>query len=478
MKACACEFENGACKVCGKACECSFVDGTCTVCGAHDQSFDGRALYDDMIAKFKYLLSYKKANFELPEKEENPAVPCYDALYSVAGYYEPTNDMGYAYRDINGDGFVELFFIEPDARIFALFTIVDDAPVTVETFQNGLGYMYNNEMIFYTQKVLDETAFQIKSETHFTTLVGDKLVGFAYGREDHDKDHDEVTKDIFYLIGEEGVRTDIPEDEYKLYSNYIYDQFISYATRVSQQSNLMFISATGAMSEATVKADFSTYDAIIKTFGLMYTEVADGKYERSSFTSGKYRDGMLFDTEEDFIIYNKLLAACVLSQNSSKATFGYAKRDLNGDGTDELILLEGTKHYVLAIFTETFGKPVLLDTFNDLRVAFIDAEGSIHVFERIIPGSKKDFEYFVYDIEGGKLSVKVAFGVKCNAKGTTQEAWYKIEGGERVDIEKTEFEALLEEYFLVLGTVNASNAAEYNKENSGLEFHLAYTVEE
>ena len=478
LKACECSFDNGACTVCGKACECEYKLGACTVCGAIDPEFDGKELYDEMIEKFKYLLSYKKANYELPEKEENPTVPNYDALYEVAGYYEPTNDLGYSYRDINGDGIVELLLVDPDARIYALFTLVDKEPVTVETFQNGLGYIYNNEMIFYTLKTLDESGIQISSETHFAKLVGDKLIGFAYGREDHDRDYDAATKDIFYIISEEGARTELAEDEYKLYSNYLYEYFTGYATRLSQQSNLFFYSATGAMSEATVAADFSSYDAIIKTFGFMYTDVAGGKYVRSSYTSGKYREGMIFNTEDDFVIYNKLLAACVLTQNSSSATFGYAKRDLNGDGVEELVLLEGTKYYVLAVFTEVDGKPVLLDTFNDIRVAFIDGDGFIHVYERVLPGSKKDTQYYVYAVDGGRLTEKEAFGVKYDTEGKTQVAWYKIVDGERVDIEKTEFEALLEEYFLVVGTVNAANCAKYTKNNSKLEFILAYTTEE
>ena len=485
LKACECRFENGACTVCGKACECSFENGACTVCGKEDPAFDGRELYGEMIAKFKALLSYKKANLELPDREENPTVPNYDALYSVAGHYDPSNDIGYSYKDINGDGFVELFLIGPDSRLYALFTLVESEPVFVEAFGNGLGYLYNGENVFYFVKVLNESNFQVKYEFHYTRLVGDRLLGFAYGREDHDGDQDAVTEDIYYYVPEGGERIDFVTDEsgtaydkYKLYSNYIYEYFTGYSTRLSKQSNLIFNSATGAVSEATVTADFSTYDAIIKTFGLMYTDVAGGRYQRSNFTSGKYNDGMIFNTEEDFVLYNKLLAACVLSQNSTSATFGYAKRDLNGDGTDELILLEGTKYYVLAIFTELSGKPVLLDTYNDLKVAFIDAKGSIHVFERIIPGSKKDFEYFVYTVDADKLKVNEAFGVKCDAKGTAETEWYKITDGSHTDISKTEFEALLEEYFLTLGTVNASNAAKYTKENSGLEFILAYTPEE
>ena len=479
-KACDCDFEAGACKVCGKACECSFENGVCTVCGANDSSFDGKELYAEMIAKFKYLMAYMKSNQELPEKEENPTIPNYDALYSVVGNYDPSNDIGYSYKDIDGDGLLELLLIGPDSRLYAIFTLVDKTPVTVETFQNGLGYLHNSTNVFYWVKILDDSGVQIKSEFHYTRLVGDKLVGFAYGREDHDQDHDELTEDIYYYIPEGGERIDFVSDgdgdaydKYKVYSNYIYEYFNGYQTRLSKQSNLVFNSAFDVISEATIVADFSTYDAIIKTFGLMHSSVAGGKYERSSFTSGKYNDKMIFNSDEDFIVYNRLIAACVLSQNSTTATFGYAKKDLNGDGTAELILLEGNKRYILAIFTEVDGKPVLLDTYNDLRAAFIDTDGLIHVFERIIPGSKKDFEYYVYTIEAGKLVAKEIFGVKCDVKGNTQVAWYKVVDGNTVDIEKTDYESLLEKYFLIVGTVNASNCAKYNLEKSGLEFILA-----
>jgi len=234
---------------------------------------------------------------------------------------------------------------------------------------------------------------------------------------------------------------------------------------------------------ATKTADFSTYDAIIDTFGTIYYDViknsAKGKFDRGTWTNGDYDYGMLFNSEEDFHIYNRLIgAACYLQGSSSSSKYGYALKDLNGDGIDELIIMDqygtGTsqRHDIFAIFTQVNGKVVLVDTYEEKHYAAIDANGNIYVIERVIPGTKKDFTYTVYTLDGGKLVPATSYGCICDTTTKyTQIGWYKVVNGVRVEVTQAEYDEFYNTYFVPIhNTASASNYGKYNAKNAGLTF--------
>jgi len=420
-------------------------------------------MYSEIVEKYKYLVLYKYVNEELP-----PIIgdqPFYmDALYEVADQFDPTKNFGYAFKDIDGDGYLELLLVESANRLYAMFTIINKVPALVTTFQSGMGYLGNEGLIFFNNKKFDSSGGQIYLGYNMMHLVNGNLVGVTYGWEDADGDYGTQNDEIYYYISETGVKKEFSYDEYKAYKSP-YEYYWESPTRLTKLNNLKFNSALMETYLTQITADFSTYDSIIKTFGLMHSEVAGGKFVRSKWIGGTYDNGMIFKSEEDFVIYNKILAACVLVQNNQSAVFGYAKSDLNGDGTPELILLE-SKYHVLAIFTELDGKVVLLDSYNDFRTAFIDFSGRIHVQQRIIPGNKKDHEYFVYEIGMGKMITEVAVGVKFDHLGNKRKM-YKIADKAHTDIEQSEWDTLYAQYVSDIGTATFES---YTKDKSGLIF--------
>ena len=462
---CAHTFVEGVCSKCGVACAHEYVEGICSVCDSWDPDYipadNGRSMYDDIVSKFKYLVLYKYMNEELPPR--GGTEPFYiDPLYEVCADYDPSMNMGYAYKDVDGDGYVELVLTENGCRMYAMFTIVDRAPALVATFQKGMGYLGNNGMVFYNTKSFDSTGGQIALGNHMMRLENGELVGTTYGWEDADGNFNTDDDEQYYCIAEDGVKQELTYDEYKVYRN-MYEYYWSYPTRLTKLNNLRPYPAIIEDYITDHTADFSSYDAIIKTFSLMHSEVGGSKFVRSKWASGAYDMGMHFTSDEDFVIYNRIIAACVLVQKNEKAVFGYAKSDLNGDGTDELIILERNFH-VIAIFTEIDGDIVLLDSYNDLRTAFIDAEGLIHVRQQIIPGSSSDFEYFVYEVGEGTLNSIVSIGTKTNSDASQE---YEIIDGSRVDIEKTEWDTLYASYLTDIGSDTFDS---YTKNKSGLTF--------
>lgn len=466
---CAHEYENGKCKICNVLCSHEFESGVCKTCGFEDPDYipedGGRSLYDDIIEDYIYLIKYKYNNEELPPKEDN--APYYtDTLYEVGAMYTPSMDIGYAYKDIDGDGYVELMLVGMDSRIYALFTITDKAPAAVHVFQSGMGYLAPDGMIFYNTYGTDSKTGYYNNQKNHTYLVDGALVGTSYGYNDTDGDINTNGDEVYFTIDKEGKKTEITKSEYQALGKY-YEHFWSYSTRLTKLSGYRYFPALLTATDTNITADFSSYAAILNTLMQMKSEVAGGSFVRSYWTSGKYNLGMIFKSDADFAIYDRLLGACVLVDGVS-SRIGSAEKDLNGDGVNELVILD-SGYRVLAIFTTLNGKPVLLDSYYDLRSAFIDAEGNIHVRQRILPGNEDDCEYFVYEITDGKLEAKVAIGVKYDKDGTANSR-YKVVNGEKVDITADEYNALYTEYLADIGTTEFHT---YTKKNSGLTFTQA-----
>lgn len=464
----------GKCVVCKKDCEHNYNEGICDDCGKEDPTFipkdGGASLYENVVRDFNRIILYKYNYEVLPPRTENEP-DYFDVLFEVGAYYLPTLNIGYAFKDINGDGWVELLLMERECRLNALFTIVDKKVVPVEVFQNGMGYMRPDGLIFHNAKKWDSQNRQIHVENHIKYLVGAELVGYEYVKYDEDGDYD--TEGELYYVKETGKEKQfITKEEYTTYAE-INAELWGWATRHTRISGLKFTPSLPFYDTGInlFTADFSTYDKIIETFTKMYTNV--GKlttyFKKTDWIKGTYDDEMNFTTDEDYYLYNRLISAITrIKAPNSITTYGYALKDFDKDGTNELVLLS-SDYVVLAIFTEVNGKAVLLDTFDDWHTAWIDEDGFIHVKNNIFPGFAENREFVIYKVEGGKLvsTLHIGYGYESGKKDAVQNQWYKIENGERTDISKEAFNSFYAEWELDFGT---SESYEYTKENAGLTY--------
>ncbi len=464
-------FVDSVCAKCEIVCTHYFFEGACVHCAAVDEDYipadGGREYYNKVVEKYQYLVLYKYMNEELPPRgtDEPPFV---DVLYEVVAQFQPYNKFGYTYMDLDSDGYVELLLTESTKSLYAIFTLVDKTPTPVAAFQQGMGYLGQNGLVLFNTKEFDSNGGQIFLGYHITRLEGGRLVGISYGWEDSDADYATQGDDVHYIVDGDGNKSSLTYEEYKEIRDY-YSYYWENPTRLTKLNNLTYNPALTTSLVTTLVADYSSYDAIIKTFGLMLSEAAGGKFTRSKWIAGDYDEGMRFNSEADFVIYNRIFAACALVP-SSNAKFGFARADLNKDGIQELILLD-SNYAVLAIFTELDGSPALLDSYTDVRRAFIDADGRIHVKVGIIEGNESNSEYFVYEINGTELKCLTAIGVEYDSSDLV-ERYYKLENGTAVDVEKTDWDALYAEYALDMGEADMES---YTKENAGLTFAEAVT---
>ena len=146
---------------------------------------------------------------------------------------------------------------------------------------------------------------------------------------------------------------------------------------------------------------------------------------------------------------------------------GYAAKDLNGDGVDELVLLNN-EYYIMAIFSYADGKPVLLGNYMPRGSCWIDSDGLLHengsggaayttnAVYKIADGGKELELIVEYGTDGYEWIEDVAYTIR-----------YKLVDGEKTVITKAEYRDLDTKYGKYLGSVAG---AEATKEYSGLTF--------
>lgn len=144
---------------------------------------------------------------------------------------------------------------------------------------------------------------------------------------------------------------------------------------------------------------------------------------------------------------------------------GYCIKDINGDGTDELILLD-EKYYIYVIFTIVDGQIKVVDTFkgDTNHIGAIGADGTI--YKDGYGKGENGYSHVQKLSENGEL-VGLRFWCKDDYVFTDEVGkaeYFKEINGERTTLNKEEFNALYEEYRSIF-----SNPTEITKQ-SGIKF--------
>ena len=153
-----------------------------------------------------------------------------------------------------------------------------------------------------------------------------------------------------------------------------------------------------------IPADFASYESIIR----MYRKIVE---ELSEFPS--FAELFSFPNEQAREWYghvaNSASLLCPGDQENATAFFGYAIKDANGDGVEELFLL--TKDFqIVTLFTQHDGKPVLLEDFWNRKRGYVNENGQI-----IICGSNgadmSSQEIYRLNTATGQLALEEALGI-------------------------------------------------------------------
>ncbi len=417
--------------------------------------------YDGIVAQYTSLLSSKVNGFTLAEGDETNKVS--DTLLSVVNVISDPSVMGYATKDLNGDGVKELILLSNDFRIYTIFTMKDGAPVLLLNAPRSNVWVRRDGLIYCNEYRKDESDVY-----HLQRIENGKLVGVEWGWKMVGE------KEVVYKI-ENGVYAEIDSEEYYAYGRYANSFFRTTGAPKSENAKLG-LRVIPAFADSAITAppiDLSSYGGILSAYRTIIDRLSD--FTSGKITNAEYMSIFTFDNDEEFDTFYRifykvqsvlpmLLGSYSTLADDSENTYGYARRDLDGDGTEELILLSD-QYEVISVFTERDGKAVEIDLFGGKPFPhdiYIDEEGCIHTV--YMPSDLYEVEWASYTLKDGALTA-LATGYERDVSGVRH--FYKIENGVKSAISEEESNTLEK---TVDNTPSYVCDAEYTRMSLGASF--------
>ncbi len=373
---------------------------------------DPETVYGDLLAEYAILIQAYQDGTDLSTVETPTAAELTDELFQSlkiiipAAHFQNVADMGYAFYDLDGNGTYECFLMDKNGILLALYADQNGSPYLVENYRAGTYYMgvLLDDGSIYTYHTTEKDGKDVKTETRFSRFEDGEMVPFRSYVEDHETN-------TAYAI-EDGVKRDFAEKE-KEHLNAVFSNFYYDPRPFAKESGLWFKSIVGLTEETTESDtatpdtdrkyhfDASSYEAILETLSAMMPTIR--AYSNSDWLQGKYDDAMTVDSPEEFRTYINLLYACGTHAgfidsdgNDRRKDIGYAYKDLNKDGKDELFILNEDSD-LIALFTLKKGTPVMLWRACDGAKAALEESGRL-LATRYVYRDFMSAEYFVYSL--------------------------------------------------------------------------------
>lgn len=337
-----------------------------------------KALYDDIISRYTALLAAKHNGEELPlpdtAKMDAGEAAIAEALYGIVNACKDAEDaeiLGYGYKDFDGNGTPELILLSKYISIRAIFTISENQPILLEADydpEDSLKLFTDNRFLLGRSTVSDP----IEEVTYYTFRVeGDKLIYDTIYGEVLDHEKKEVTEK-FQIV--EGTRISIDDEAFRVLDRDWEKAYYRYISIVKLEAPYIHFPLEERVADPNLPvADFSSYAAIRNTY-IAISRCLE-TFDSYEWEMGAYDNLFSFPDDRSFEYYTQLLYIAYQSDHH----MGYDEIDLNGDGQDELVLLN-EDYRIKAIFTQKDGVPVLLDSFvHSYQTGWLDADGLIHV---------------------------------------------------------------------------------------------------
>ncbi len=414
--------------------------------------------YDDIIGRYTTLLK-AKLNGEVFAEPSDFANTIEKTLSDIVRDVEDPSIMGYATKDINGDGDEELVLLSKSNKLYALFTVQNTVPVLLLKLDTLSAAIAPDGTVYTYQYVKDQG-----DHTQIKKIIDGELVGIEY---DGVINGESVT----YYKTENGVKTEITQEEKKLLGNSL-ESIMLNPMYINKTTGFRFVSAIPetAANKAPIP-DFTTYDGIIAAYKTIVESFSE--YKKLDWINGKFDNLFTITDNESYEVFHQIFQCGINNMPTEEYlsktyasdgdnSYGYAKKDINGDGMEELILLND-KYEIISLFTEKNGRAHLVD---GVCHAWIDENGNIR--KEIATGGQvsRDGECCVYTLDGTTLKTEIAVGYKVNIY-LQKEGWYKIEDGKKIEIPEQEGESLYTAYDILPSRYSDN---EYTRTFADIEF--------
>ena len=314
-----------------------------------------------------------------------------EAVFETASACENPEKMAYTYKDMDGNGTLELLFLTSPMDLQAIFALDGKAPVLLacDDGEKDEDWYFDAEGRVYStvHTILDMEKKQIEATgIHFHVEGAELVQDVQYILTWFVVNNRPTSTEYFEVV--DGTRQPIDEARYSELSAD-YNRVHDYSGFQSIQRKLnapRMIFLLDEQTETPPTVDFSTYEAICETYKAISTRLED--YDTDDWLAGKYDNLFTYPDDVAYSYYQHLLYAAYRGGTCE----GYDEIDLNGDGMDELVILN--EDYVIkAIFTQKNGMPVLLGAFG-YETCWLDGQGLIHIDRN----DGYELEYSVYEL--------------------------------------------------------------------------------
>lgn len=399
----------------------------------HEEPQEINGTYDEIIDQYTALLTAKHNGEVLPapntEGMDKREIAIAETLYGIVNIRkdaEAVENLGYGYKDLDSNGISELILLTKYTSIQAIFTISNGKPILLEAnYDEESSFIFaTKNRFFMSRKAVTD---HIEEYTYYTCRVnGNKMTYDAIYGQVFDRKEEKILE-YFQMIN--GERTLIDKEGFnELHYEQKQSTIVAYGyvcKLMAPRIHLPLVSTNSDKDQPV--ADFSNYAAIRETYKAIVSYADDFYY--FAWIKGEYDNLFSFPSDVSFEYYNCLLYLAF----QSNPDVGYDEIDLNNDGQDELVLLNGN-YSIISIFTQKNGVPVLLDAFP-FAICWLDNQGFIHAdYNRVY-----ELEYNLYEFtESGDYNLIYSIFMAGNGNR------YLTENGKT---EKITFERSLELYY-------------------------------
>ncbi len=200
-----------------------------------------------------------------------------------------------------------------------------------------------------------------------------------------------------------------------------------------------------------IPADFASYESIIRMYRKMVevnpmslTPEGENNPEIDQLFSFPHEQARKwYEDLENSIFFFYYRKPGPYSETEDYTSFGYVRKDLNGDGTEELVLLTDDGNLV-ALFTLCRGKPVLLrSSYYPRYRGYLNQDGL--VMEKGSSGADViDFSFYRIDASTGQLVFIEAIGLEGHTEDL-QIIYYHQIGEQKTYISEAAYHTLVTE---------------------------------
>ena len=431
-------------------------------CFTLDRYESSKSAYDGIIEEYTALLTAKQNGEELPEPDtkgmDEREAAIAEALYGIVADQkaETLADLGYGFKDMDGNGTPELILLTRYTSIRAVFTIANRKPVLLEAnYGEGAVFLFATKNRFFMERSTVDGS--IRDATLYTCHVeGDRMVYDAVYGEVYDQEKKE-TLELYQMV--DGNRTVIDKEAFnELYRERRQTIDTEYGRTVKLFSPYIHYPLGEKVSTENLPvADFSSYEAIRETYKAIST-CLDGNLWGDDWLMGAYDNLFTYPDDRSFEYYSQLLYTAYEGGYNE----GYDEIDLNGDGVDELVILN-EDYIIKAIFTMKNGKPVMLDALTHEN-GWLDSEGFIHVDRE----DEYMLEYSLYELTADG-DYNLIYSILLAQYGNYYETnYYLTKEGKTEKITSDRFKEIYNDEYCVYTAPFEAN--EYNRAVSGLTY--------